>query len=372
MENISKVYEPQNFEREIYAKWEADKNFHTEASRAGEPYSIVIPPPNVTGQLHMGHALDETLQDILIRYHRMRGDNTLWMPGTDHAGIATQARVEASLREEGTNRYELGREKFLERVWQWKEKYGNRITQQLRILGASCDWDRERFTMDEGCSAAVRKVFVTLYNEGLIYRGNRITNWCPKCNTALSDIEVEHVTEQGHLWHLRYTFKDSDEYVEVATTRPETMLGDTGVAVHPDDERYKNLVGRTLILPIMNREIPLFADEYVDKEFGTGAVKVTPAHDPNDFEMGLRHNLAQVKVINNDGTMADGLGKYSGLDRYECRKMIVEDLKAAGVLVSVENHEHAVGHCSRCNTTVEPLVSRQWFVKMDSLAKPAL
>ena len=372
MENISKVYEPQNFEREIYAQWEKDKNFHTEADKAGEPYSIVIPPPNVTGQLHMGHALDETLQDILIRYHRMKGDNTLWMPGTDHAGIATQARVEASLREEGTNRYKLGREKFLERVWQWKEKYGNRITQQLRILGASCDWDRERFTMDEGCSAAVRKVFATLYKEGLIYRGNRITNWCPKCNTALSDIEVEHVTEQGHLWHLRYKFKDSDEYVEVATTRPETMLGDTGVAVHPDDERYKNLVGRTLILPIVNREIPLFADEYVDKEFGTGAVKVTPAHDPNDFEMGLRHNLAQVKVINNDGTMAENLGKYSGLDRYECRKLIIEDLKTAGVLVSTENHEHAVGHCSRCNTTVEPLVSRQWFVKMESLAAPAI
>lgn len=372
MENISKVYEPQNFEREIYAKWEADKNFHTTADKPGEPYSIVIPPPNVTGQLHMGHALDETLQDILIRYHRMRGYNTLWMPGTDHAGIATQARVEATLREEGTNRYELGREKFLERVWQWKEKYGNRITQQLRILGASCDWDRERFTMDEGCSSAVRKVFVTLYNEGLIYRGNRITNWCPHCNTALSDIEVEHVTEQGHLWHLRYKFKDSDEYVEVATTRPETMLGDTGVAVHPSDERYKNLVGRTLILPIVNREIPLFADEYVDKEFGTGAVKVTPAHDPNDFEMGLRHNLAQVKVIENNGTMAEGLGKYSGLDRYECRKLIVEDLKAAGVLVSTENHEHAVGHCSRCGTTVEPLVSRQWFVKMESLAAPAI
>ncbi len=372
MENISKVYEPQNFESEIYAQWEKDKNFHTEASRAGEPYSIVIPPPNVTGQLHMGHALDETLQDILIRYHRMKGYNTLWMPGTDHAGIATQARVEASLREEGTDRYKLGREKFLKRVWQWKEKYGNRITQQLRILGASCDWERERFTMDAGCSAAVRKVFVTLYNEGLIYRGNRITNWCPHCNTALSDIEVEHVTEQGHLWHLRYKFKDSDEYVEVATTRPETMLGDTGVAVHPDDERYKNLVGRTLILPLVNREIPLFADEYVDKEFGTGAVKVTPAHDPNDFEMGLRHNLAQVKVIENNGTMSQGLGKYSGLDRYECRKIIIEDLKAAGVLVSTENHEHAVGHCSRCNTTVEPLVSRQWFVKMESLAAPAI
>ena len=370
--NISKVYEPQNFEKEIYAKWESDKNFHTTADKEGEVYSIVIPPPNVTGQLHMGHALDETLQDILIRYHRMRGFNTLWMPGCDHAGIATQAKVEESLRAEGTNRYELGREKFLERVWQWKEKYGSRIMYQLRTLGASCDWDRERFTMDEGCSAAVKKVFISLYKEGLIYRGNRITNWCPKCNTAISDIEVDHVTEQGHLWHLRYKFKDSDEYIEIATTRPETMLGDTGVAVHPDDERYKKFIGRTLILPIVNREIPLFADEYVDKEFGTGAVKVTPAHDPNDFEMGLRHNLAQIKVINNNGTMADGLGKYSGLDRYECRKILVEDLKAAGVLVSTEEHEHAVGHCSRCGTTVEPLVSDQWFVKMETLAKPAI
>ena len=370
--NIPKVYEPQNFEKEIYAKWEADKNFHTTADKEGEVYSIVIPPPNVTGQLHMGHALDETLQDILIRYHRMRGFNTLWMPGCDHAGIATQAKVEESLRAEGTNRYELGREKFLQRVWQWKEKYGSRIMYQLRTLGASCDWERERFTMDEGCSAAVKKVFVELYNEGLIYRGNRITNWCPKCNTALSDIEVEHVTEQGHLWHIRYKFKDSDDYIEIATTRPETMLGDTGVAVHPDDERYKKFIGRTLILPIVNREIPLFADDYVDKDFGTGAVKVTPAHDPNDFEMGLRHNLLQVKVINNDGTMADGLGKYSKLDRYECRKILVEDLKAAGYLVSTENHEHAVGHCHRCNTTIEPLVSDQWFVKMETLAKPAI
>ncbi len=370
--NISKVYEPQNFERDIYKKWEDDKNFHTETNFPGEPYSIVIPPPNVTGQLHMGHALDNTLQDILIRYHRMRGDNTLWMPGCDHAGIATQARVEAALREEGTDRCKLGREKFLERVWKWKEEYGSRIMYQLRTLGASCDWDRERFTMDEGCSAAVKKVFVTLYNEGLIYRGKRITNRCPKCNTAISDIEVEHVTEQGKLWHLRYKFKDSDEFIEIATTRPETMLGDTGVAVHPDDERYKKFVGRTLILPVVNREIPLFADEYVDKEFGTGAVKVTPAHDPNDFEMGLRHNLEQIVVINNDGTMADGLGKYSGLDRYECRKILVEDLKAAGVLVSEENHEHAVGHCSRCGTTVEPLVGIQWFVKMEELAKPAI
>lgn len=372
MNNIPKNYEPQNFEKEIYAAWEQDKHFHTTADAQGEPYCIVIPPPNVTGQLHMGHALDETLQDILIRYHRMKGDNTLWMPGTDHAGIATQAKVEEQLRGEGTNRYELGREKFLERVWQWKEKYGNRISYQLRTLGSSCDWERERFTMDKGCSAAVRKVFVTLYNEGLIYRGTRITNWCPKCNTALSDIEVEHETEQGHLWHIRYPFKDGSGYVEVATTRPETMLGDTGVAVHPDDERYKNLVGKTLILPLVNREIPLFADSYVDKNFGTGAVKVTPAHDPNDFEMGLRHNLEQVKVIENNGTMSEGLGKYSGLDRYECRKKICADLEAGGFLVKVENHEHAVGHCQRCHTTVEPLISKQWFVKMETLAAPAI
>ncbi len=372
MSNIAKTYEPQQFEKTIYKDWETSGNFHTTAEAKGEPYCIVIPPPNVTGQLHMGHALDETLQDILIRWHRMKGDNTLWMPGTDHAGIATQAKVEESLRAEGTNRYELGRKKFLERVWQWKEKFGNRITYQLRTLGSSCDWDRQRFTMDEGCSAAVRKVFVQLYNEGLIYRGTRITNWCPKCNTALSDIEVEHENEKGHLWHLRYPFADGSGYIEVATTRPETMLGDTGVAVHPDDERYKNLVGKMLILPLVNREIPLFADDYVDKEFGTGAVKVTPAHDPNDFEMGMRHNLPQIKVITNEGKMTEGLGKYSGLDRYECRKQIVADLEAAGVLVGIEEHEHAVGHCSRCHTTVEPLISKQWFVKMESLAAPAI
>lgn len=371
MSNISKTYEPQQIERDLYEQWERDGNFHTTPQAKDEPFCIVIPPPNVTGQLHMGHALDETLQDILIRWHRMKGDNTLWMPGTDHAGIATQARVEEQLRGEGTNRYELGREEFLKRVWQWKEQYGNRISYQLRTLGSSCDWERERFTMDAGCSAAVRKVFVQLYNEGLIYRGTRITNWCPHCNTALSDIEVEHETEAGHLWHLRYPFADGTGYVEVATTRPETMLGDTGVAVHLDDERYKALVGKTLILPLVGREIPLFADSYVDKEFGTGAVKVTPAHDPNDYEMGLRHNLPQVKVIDNLGKMTDA-GKYTGLDRYECRKQIVADLEAGGWLVKVENHEHAVGHCHRCHTTVEPLISDQWFVKMESLAKPAI
>ncbi len=370
--NIPKVYDPQSFEKKWYKFWEENKLFHAEVDKSKKPYSMVIPPPNVTGQLHMGHALDNTLQDILIRFRRMQGYNAVWIPGCDHAGIATQAKVEASLREEGTNRYELGREKFLERVWDWKEQYGNRIMSQLRSLGSSCDWDRQRFTMDEGCSAAVREVFVSLYDKGLIYQGTRITNWCPNCNTAISDIEVEHENENGHLWHLRYQVEGEDRYVEIATTRPETMFGDTGVAVHPEDERYKDIVGKTLILPIVNRRIPLFADEYVDKEFGTGAVKVTPAHDPNDFEMGLRHNLEQIKVINNDGTMGEGAGKYNGMDRYECRKALVKELEELGVLVSVEEHEHAVGHCSRCHSTIEPMVSKQWFVKMESLAKPAM
>ena len=315
---IPKVYDPKLFEKKWYEFWETSGFFHAEVEKDKKPFSIVIPPPNVTGQLHMGHAMDNTLQDILIRWRRMQGYNTLWMPGCDHAGIATQAKVEESLREEGLSRYDLGREKFLERVWAWKEKYGSRIMSQLRSLGSSLDWDRERFTMDEGCSRAVREVFVSLYEEGLIYQGMRITNWCPRCNTALSDLEVEHETEQGHLWHLVYPVEGSDEKVEIATTRPETMFGDTGVAVHPDDERYKHLIGKTLILPVVGRRIPLFADEYVDPKFGTGAVKVTPAHDPNDFEMGNRHNLEQVKVIENDGTMGEGAGKYAGLDRYEC------------------------------------------------------
>ena len=370
--NIPKVYDPQSFEKKWYQFWEENKFFHAEVDKSKKPYSMVIPPPNVTGQLHMGHALDNTLQDILIRYHRMQGFNTVWMPGCDHAGIATQAKVEGALREEGLSRYDLGREKFLERVWDWKEKFGNRIMSQLRSLGSSLDWDRERFTMDEGCSKAVREVFVSLYEKGLIYQGTRITNWCPSCNTAISDIEVEHETEQGHLWHLRYQVEGTEEYVEIATTRPETMFGDTGVAVHPEDERYKHLIGKTLVLPIVDRRIPLFADEYVDKEFGTGAVKVTPAHDPNDFEMGLRHNLEQVKVIGNDGHMLEGAGKYNGMDRYECRKALVKELEEKGILVSVEEHEHAVGHCSRCHSTIEPLVSKQWFVKMETLAKPAI
>lgn len=370
--NIPKAYDPQSFEKKWYQYWEENKLFHAEVDETKKPFSIVMPPPNVTGQLHMGHAMDNTLQDILIRFRRMQGYNTLWMPGTDHAGIATQAKVDAQLRGQGVSRYDIGREKFLEHAWAWKEKYGNRIKYQIRTLGSSCDWDRERFTMDEGCSHAVREVFVQLYKKGLIYQGKRITNWCPHCNTALSDIEVEHQNEQGHLYHLKYQVEGEDRFVEIATTRPETMFGDTGVAVHPDDERYSDLVGKTLILPIVGRRIPLFADSYVEPQFGTGAVKVTPAHDPNDFDMGARHNLEQIVVINNDGTMAENTGKYAGLDRYECRKQLIEDLKQQGYLISIEDHEHAVGHCSRCSTTVEPLVSKQWFVKMESLAKPAV
>lgn len=370
--NIPKVYDPQSFEKKWYKYWEDHKLFHAEVDESKKAFSIVMPPPNVTGQLHMGHAMDNTLQDILIRFRRMQGYNTLWMPGTDHAGIATQAKVDAALREEGKSRYDIGREAFVKRAWAWKEKYGNRIKYQIRTLGSSCDWDRERFTMDEGCSHAVREVFVQLYKKGLIYQGKRITNWCPHCNTALSDIEVEHENEMGHLYHIKYQVEGEDKYVEIATTRPETMFGDTGVAVHPDDERYQDLVGKTLILPIVGRRIPLFADDYVDPAFGTGAVKVTPAHDPNDFEMGMRHHLEQIVVINNDGTMADNTGKYAGMDRYECRKQLIADLKDAGYLLSIEDHEHAVGHCSRCGTTVEPLVSKQWFVKMESLAKPAV
>ena len=370
--NIPKVYDPQSFEKKWYAFWEENGLFHQEVDMDKDPYSIVIPPPNVTGQLHMGHAMDNTLQDILIRWRRMQGYNTLWMPGCDHAGIATQAKVEEALRKEGKSRYDLGRDKFLDRVWEWKETFGSRIMEQLRSLGSSCDWERERFTMDEGCSAAVREVFVSLYEKGLIYQGTRITNWCPRCNTAISDIEVEHETEAGHLYHLRYPVEGSDEFVQIATTRPETMFGDTGVAVHPEDERYQHLIGKMLVLPGVGRRIPVFADEYVDPAFGTGAVKVTPAHDPNDFEMGQRHDLEQIVVLNNDGTMADSTGKYAGLDRYDCRKQLLKDLDEAGYLVKIDEHEHAVGHCSRCNTTVEPLVSKQWFVKMESLAKPAL
>ena len=373
-ENIPTVYDPAAVETKWYRHWEQERLFHAEPADQGDSYSIVIPPPNVTGQLHMGHALDNTLQDILIRWRRMQGYSTLWMPGCDHAGIATQIKVEEVLAKEGVSRYDLGREKFIERVWEWKRQYGDRITNQLKRLGASCDWERERFTMDEGCSRAVREVFVSLYEKGLIYRGDRITNWCPRCNTALSDIEVEHEDSQGKLYHVRYPFKDNpNEYVTVATTRPETILGDTGVAVNPSDERYTAVVGRELVLPLVGRVLPIIADEYVDPAFGTGAVKVTPAHDPNDFDMGQRHDLPLIRVIGNNGNMTNEAGEaYTGLDRYECRKKLVADLDAAGFLVKIEDHAHAVGHCQRCNTVVEPLVSKQWFVRMQPLAVPAM
>ncbi len=371
--NISKTYNPSEFEDRIYNNWVTKGYFHAEVDKTKKPFTIVIPPPNVTGQLHMGHALDETLQDILIRYKRMQGYNALWIPGTDHAGIATQIKVEAELREkEGITRYDLGREKFLERVWDWKKMYGDRIINQLKKIGSSCDWDRERFTMDEGCSKAVREVFVNLYNKGLIYQGSRIINWCPHCITALSDAEVEHQEQAGHFWHIKYPIKDGSGYVIIATTRPETLLGDTAVAVNPEDERYKDLVGKTLILPLVGREIPVIADEYVDKDFGTGCVKITPAHDPNDFEVGKRHNLEQIKVMNDDATINHYGGKYEGMDRYDARKAIVRDLEEQGLLVKVEDHSHNVGTCYRCGTTVEPIISKQWFVKMKPLAKPAI
>jgi len=370
--NIPTVYEPQQVEKKWYAFWEGEKLFHAEVEQAKKPYTIVIPPPNVTGALHMGHAFDETLQDILIRWRRMQGYNALWMPGTDHAGIATQIKVEEELAKEGLNRYDLGRDKFIDRVWDWKRQYGSRILNQLKTLGSSCDWERERFTMDEGCSRAVREVFVSLYEQGLIYRGNYMISWCPRCQTALSDIEVEHEDSAGHLFHIKYPLENSDEFLIVATTRPETMLGDVAVAVHPADERYGKLLEKQLILPLVGRRIPVIADEYVDPAFGTGAVKITPAHDPNDFEMGRRHGLDQVTVISADGTMGPEAGPYAGMDRYQCREKLVADLKEQGYLVKVDEHAHAVGHCQRCHTVVEPLVSRQWFVKMAPLAQPAI
>ena len=370
---LPKVYSPSDFEERIYKNW-CDKGYFTPDVKDDSPaFSIVIPPPNVTGQLHMGHALDETLQDILVRYKRMQGFNTLWVPGTDHAGIATQIKVEEQLRvNEGLTRYDLGRDKFLERVWDWKHQYGNRIISQLKKLGASCDWSRERFTMDEGCSKAVREVFVNLYDKGLIYRGNRIINWCPHCITALSDAEVEYSEQEGYFWHIKYPIKGEDGYVEIATTRPETMFGDTAVAVNPEDESTKHLVGKTLILPIVGREIPVVADDYVEIGFGTGCVKITPAHDPNDFLVGQRHGLEQIKVMNDDATMNSYAGKYEGMDRYECRKALVADLEAEGYLIKTVPHSHNVGSCYRCRTTVEPITSNQWFVKMEPLAEPAL
>ena len=373
MTELSKTYAPKEFEDRIYKNW-CDKGYFTPDPRDGKPaFSVVIPPPNVTGQLHMGHALDETLQDILVRYKRMQGFSTLWVPGTDHAGIATQIKVEEQLRvNEGLTRYDLGREKFLERVWAWKEQYGGRIISQLKKLGASCDWTRERFTMDEGCSKAVREVFVNLYDKGLIYRGNRIINWCPHCITALSDAEVEYTEQNGNFWHIKYPIKGEDGYVEIATTRPETMFGDTAVAVNPQDENTKHLIGKTLILPLVGRELPVIADDYVEIGFGTGCVKITPAHDPNDFLVGQRHGLEQIRVMNDDATMNSYAGKYEGMDRYECRKALVADLETEGYLIKTIPHAHNVGTCYRCHNTVEPLTSNQWFVKMEPLAKPAL
>lgn len=370
---LPKVYDPKTVESKWYRHWEEQGYFHAVVRPGRRRFSVVIPPPNVTGALHMGHALNNTLQDILVRWHRMQGHDTLWVPGTDHAGIATQIKVEERLRtEEGVTRHELGRERFLEKVWAWKEHYHANITGQLRKLGASVDWERERFTMDEGCSRAVREVFVRLYNKGLIYQGSYIVNWCPHCHTTLSDVEVEHEEEPGKLWHLKYPFADGSGYAVVATTRPETMLGDTAVAVNPDDERYAKLVGKTVILPLMNREIPIIADSFVDPAFGTGMVKVTPAHDPNDFDMGQRHNLAQIRVIGEDGNMTPAAGSYAGLERYECRNRVVQDLERLGLLLKIEDHLHAVGHCYRCGNTVEPLISKQWFVKMQPLAAPAI
>ena len=370
---LPKVYDPKEVESRIYEQWETNGCFRGHRDPDKKPFTIVMPPPNVTGQLHMGHAMDATLQDILIRFKRMQGYAALWVPGTDHAGIATQIKVEEDLRvNEGKTRYDLGREKFLERVWAWKNKYGDRIVEQQKRLGASCDWERARFTMDEGCSKAVREVFVSLYEKDLIYRGSRIINWCPNCVTALSDAEVEYVDKPGHLWHMRYPLTDGSGYLVVATTRPETMMGDTGVAVNPKDERYQHLIGKTCILPIMNREIPIVADDYVEMDFGTGCVKMTPAHDPNDFEVGLRHNLEIIRVLDDNGKVNENGGKYQGMDRYECRKAVIEDLEALGLMEKTEDYSHNVGTCYRCHNDVEPIISAQWFVKMQPLAEEAM
>ena len=369
---LAKTYDPKQIEEKLYERWCENKYFHAEVDRSKKPFTTVMPPPNITGKLHMGHALDNTLQDILIRYKRMEGYNALWIPGTDHAAISTEVKVTNQLKEEGIDKKELGREGFLERTWQWKEEYAGTIENQLKKLGISCDWDRERFTMDEGCSKAVEEVFINLYNKGYIYKGSRIINWCPKCKTSLSDAEVEHEDQDGNFWHIKYPIAGTDRFLEIATTRPETLLGDTAIAVHPDDERYKDIVGKMAILPLVNREIPIVADYYVDKEFGTGAVKITPAHDPNDFEVGKRHNLPEINIMNDDATINEKGGKYAGMDRYEARKAIVADLDEQGYLVKVVPYMHAVGTHDRCGTTVEPLIKQQWFVKMDELAKPAI
>ena len=369
---LAKAYEPREVEDRIYDFWLSGGYFHAEVDENKKPYSIVIPPPNITGQLHMGHALDETLQDIIIRFRRMQGYSTLWLPGTDHASIATEAKIVEAMREEGLTKEEIGREKFLERAWEWKKKYGGRIIEQLKKLGSSCDWERERFTLDEGCSKAVREVFVRLYEKGLIYRGERIINWCPHCRTSISDAEVEFSEHDGHFWHLRYPLADGSGFVQLATTRPETLLGDTAVAVHPEDERYKDIIGKNVILPLVGREIPVVADTYVEQDFGTGVVKITPAHDPNDFEVGLRHDLPVINVMDENAVINENGGKYQGMDRYEARKAIVKDLEEGGYLVKVESIKHNVGSCYRCSTTVEPRISKQWFVKMKPLAEPAI
>ena len=369
---LAKAYEPQEVEGRVYDFWMQGGYFHAEVDPEKKPYTIVIPPPNITGQLHMGHAWDETLQDILIRWKRMQGYSALWLPGTDHASIATEAKIVEAMRKEGVTKEDLGREGFLERAWAWKDRFGGRILEQLKLLGSSCDWDRLRFTMDEGCSKAVRHVFVKLYEEGLIYRGERIINWCPNCKTAISDAEVEFEEKEGSFWHIRYPLTDGSGYIELATTRPETMLGDTAVAVHPEDERYKGLVGKNVILPLVNKEIPIVADEYVEMDFGTGVVKITPAHDPNDFEVGKRHNLPVINVMNEDGSINENGGKYAGLSGLEARKRIVHDLEEGGYLIKIEPIKHNVGTCQRCHTVVEPRVSTQWFVRMEPLAGPAI
>ena len=370
---LEKTYNPQDIEERLYNKWMEKKYFHAEVDRSKKPFTIVMPPPNITGKLHMGHALDNTMQDILIRFKRMQGYNALWVPGTDHASIATEVKVINSLKEQGINKDDLGREGFLEKAWEWKKEYGGTITSQLKKIGSSCDWDRERFTMDEGCSKAVEEVFCKLHEKGLIYKGSRIINWCPVCKTSISDAEVEHVEQAGHFWHIKYPIVGEEgRFVEIATTRPETMLGDTAVAVHPEDERYQDIIGKKVLLPIVNKEIPVVADAYVDREFGTGVVKITPAHDPNDFEVGKRHNLEEINVMNDDATINEKGGKFAGLDRYEARKQIVAELDSMGLLVKVEDHTHNVGTHDRCKATVEPMIKQQWFVKMEELAKPAV
>ncbi|MBC5658566.1 valine--tRNA ligase [Anaerosacchariphilus sp. NSJ-68] len=372
MKELAKTYDPKQMEDRIYGEWLEKKYFHAEVDRSKKPFTIVMPPPNITGKLHMGHALDNTLQDILIRYKRMQGYNALWIPGTDHASISTEVKVINQLKSEGIDKNELGREGFLKRTWEWREEYGRTIVDQLKKIGSSCDWDRERFTMDEGCSKAVQEVFLRLHKKGYIYKGSRIINWCPVCKTSISDAEVEHEEQAGHFWHINYPIKGSDKFVEIATTRPETLLGDSALAVNPDDERYKDIVGKTVILPLVGREIPVIADAYVDKEFGTGVVKITPAHDPNDFEVGRRHNLPEINIMNDDATINENGGKYAGMDRYEARKVMVEELKEQGLLVKVVDHVHNVGTHDRCGTTVEPMIKQQWFVKMEEMAKPAI